>query len=187
MASVDAGVVITYDAQPVSSDLKNALGMKSGYVGSNGKSHVAYRGAWDLWGESWEMLDMIIKYDNTIYLGKDPQTAHSYYSNPGASGSTYESTGFVTLQTGGYVSAMKRITAEGSKFSTSMTYALGGDSSNGYADYYYDSNGAGAARFVLAGGRRGYGSVAGVFCLDLSDAVGDSYWRIVGRLSHHKA
>ncbi len=187
VASVGAGVVITYDAQPVSGDLKNALGMKSGYVGTNGKSHVAYRGAWDLWGESWEMLDMIIKYDNTIYLGKDPQTAHSYYSNPGASGSTYESTGFVTLQTGGYVSAMKRITAEGSKFSTSMTYALGGDSSNGYADYYYDSNGAGAARMVLAGGYRVDGSNAGVFRLDLYNAVGLSNWTFVGRLSHHKA
>jgi hypothetical protein len=185
--SVDAGVVITYDAQPVSSDLKNALGMKSGYVGTNGKSHVAYRGAWDLWGESGEMLDMIIKYDNTIYLGKDPQTAHSYYSNPGASGSTYESTGFVTLKTAGYVSAMKRITAEGSKFSTSMTYALGGDSSNGYADYYYDSDGAGEARMVLAGGDSRYGSNAGAFDLYLLGAVGGSGWYIVGRLSHHKA
>lgn len=56
-----------------------ALGNESGYVlqfGSTVKSHVCYRGIWDLWGNVYEWMTGLLRHDLQFYVCHDPVLAN---------------------------------------------------------------------------------------------------------------
>ncbi len=56
--------------QPLPEAQLQALGNESGYVlqfGAENKSHVCYRGIWDLWGNMWQFMSGLYRYDLQFY------------------------------------------------------------------------------------------------------------------------
>lgn len=65
--------------QPLPIDQMLALGNESGYVlqfGSTVKSHVCYRGIWDLWGNVYEWMTGLLRHDLQFYVCHDPVLAN---------------------------------------------------------------------------------------------------------------
>lgn len=65
--------------QPLPMDQLLALGNESGYVlqfGSTVKSHVCYRGIWDLWGNVYEWMTGLLRHDLQFYVCHDPVLAN---------------------------------------------------------------------------------------------------------------
>lgn len=185
--TVPINTVVTWASCPVPSTMIDVMQGKSGYIlerGIESRSHVCWRDIWDKWGNDWEIKDGTIKFDNRMYVGTDPETYHLYYNNPSVVGSTYENTGYITLQASGYVGSMKRVGKDGSSFTIPVVDSLGGASIGGYGAYHYDNNGAGGARIVLVGGVRSSGRNCSPVFVSLDSAVGSSYFLLAARLFH---
>ena len=77
--STAVGNVISAWGQPLPIDQMLALGNESGYVlqfGSTVKSHVCYRGIWDLWGNVHEWMTGLLRNDLQFYVCHDPVLAN---------------------------------------------------------------------------------------------------------------
>lgn len=150
---------ITAWGQPVPIEQIMALGNESGYVlqfNSTVKSHVCYRGIWDLWGNVYQWMTGLYRNDLQFYICHDPVLAN--VSTPiGNTG--WEATGIAPNLANDYLK--ERDFFDDGFGSFGLPRAVGGGSTTWYAAraYYFNDSYMGV-RAVGCGG--GWGSGASV-------------------------
>jgi len=142
------------------SGFSSAIAATSGSISSNsdGKHSFVYRGIESLYADVWQFVDGVNINERQAWVCRD---ADDYASNLFAS--PYIQLSYVNHTASGYPTTLG--------FDTDEPYAafptaIGGDGSNYYADYYYQSTGQ---RIALVGGRWNNAALAGLSCWDLGN------------------
>ena len=155
-----------------------AIGSKSGYIGTNGKCNAYYRGI-VMYGNMWF-------YILGAYENKDDH--HIWIANSDAEADNYDAldttvhydTGLVLPTAGGYTKKLGLLSRSGLLSIPSFCIETGGDSGNPVGDYFY--NGVYTYNTVLLrGGDASDGSDDGAFCGYWNYAASDSYWYLSAR------
>ena len=152
-----------------------AIGSKSGYIGTNGKSNAYYRGE-VLWGNLWQYI--LGAYHqattNLIWLAKDANDADNYNAINTAE---HINTGIAISATNGYINALafpeERLSAP------AFCTAVGGSSTAPVGDYFY--NAPTSNTILLVGGNASYGTPGGPFYWYWASGSGTSAWTCGGR------
>ena len=178
--STAVGNVISAWGQPVPIEQIMALGNESGYVlqfDSTVKSHVCYRGIWDLWGNVWQWLAGLYRYDLEFWICHDP--AKMNVGDP-REASGWANTKYGPNLTNGYLK--ERHFHQDEFGSVGLPQATGAGASTWYAAYcYYFNDDSMGLRAVLCGGAWNAGSDVG-FCWYGGNAPSTSYFNFGGRL-----
>lgn len=149
-------------AQPLPLAQLMALKNESGYVlqfGASNQSHVCYRGIWDLWGNMYEWMSGLYRYDLQFYACFD-WTKMNVYDPRGATG--WVATGIAPDIANGYLKT--RQVYKGALGEIGLPSAVGAGSATWYAAYlYYFNNGYMGLRAVLCGGGWNGGASVGFF------------------------
>lgn len=155
-----------------------AIGSKSGYIGTNGKCNAYYRGI-VMYGNMWF-------YILGAYENKDDH--HIWIANSDAEADNYDAldttvhydTGLVLPTAGGYTKKLGLLSRSGLLSIPVFCVETGGDSSNPVGDYFY--NGVYTWNTVLLrGGGAGDGSNGGAFCGYWHYAASSSDWSVSAR------
>jgi hypothetical protein len=153
---------ITAWGQPVPIEQIMALGNESGYVeqfGEEDRSHVCYRGIWDLWGNVWQWMTGLYRNDLQFYICHDPVLAN--VSTPiGQTG--WEATGIAPNLGNDYLK--ERDFFDDGFGSFGLPRAVGAGSTTWYAAraYYFNDSYMGV-RAVNCGGDWAYGDDVGFY------------------------
>ena len=138
-------------AQPLPLAQLMALKNESGYVlqfGANNLSHVCYRGIWDLWGNMYEFMSGLYRYDLQFYACFD-WTKMNVNDPRGVAG--WVATGIAPNVANGYLKT--RQVYKGALGEIGLPLAIGAGSSTWYAAYaYYFNDGSMGLRAVRCGG-----------------------------------
>ena len=149
--STAIGNVISAWGQPLPMDQLLTLGNESGYVlqfGSAAKSHVCYRGIWDLWGNVYEWLSGLYRNDLQFYVCHDPVLANV---NTPVSKTGWVATGIAPNLANGYLK--NREFFDDGYGSFGFPEDIGAGSATWYAAYcYYFNDGHMGVRAVRVGG-----------------------------------
>jgi hypothetical protein len=147
-------------AQPLPLAQLMALKNESGYVlqfGANNLSHVCYRGIWDLWGDMYEWMSGLYRYDLQFYACFD-WTKMNVADPRGAAG--WVATGIAPDIANGYLKT--RQVYKGALGEIGLPSATGAGSATWYAAYaYYFNSGYMGSRAVSCGGRWNNGALVG--------------------------
>lgn len=155
-----------------------AIGSKSGYIGTNGKCNAYYRGI-VMYGNMWF-------YILGAYENKDDH--HIWIANSDAEADNYDAldmtvhydTGLVLPTAGGYTKKLGLLSRSGLLSIPSFCIETGGDSGNPVGDYFY--NGVFTWNTVLLrGGGAGSGSSGGAFSGYWAYAASYSNWHVAAR------
>lgn len=155
-----------------------AIGSKSGYIGTNGKCNAYYRGI-VMYGNMWF-------YILGAYENKDDH--HIWIANSDAEADNYDAidttvhydTGLVLPTAGGSTKKLGLLSRSGLLSIPAFCVETGGDSSNPVGDYFY--NGVYTWNTVLLrGGGADTGSCVGAFCGRWYSAASSGSWRIAAR------
>ncbi len=151
----------------------SGIAAKSGSLTSNsdGKNPFIYRGIENIFGNVWQFVDGVNINEYQAWICRN---AASYASNVFAS--PYLQLSFINANADGNPIELG---FDANNPFAHFSKTNGGSDSTYYCDYYYRNTGQRIARF---GGRWYYGSSAGVFCWDLSNASSDASVGIAGRL-----
>lgn len=148
--------------QPLPMDHLLALGNESGYVlqfGSTVKSHVCYRGIWDLWGNIYEWVSGVMRYDLQFYVCHDPVLANV---NTPVSKTGWVATGIAPNLSNSYLK--NREFFDDGYGSFGFPEDVGAGSTTWYAAYcYYFNVGYMGVRAVHVGGLFSNGVLVGFF------------------------
>jgi hypothetical protein len=140
-----------------------ALKNESGYVlqfGASNQSHVCYRGIWDLWGNMYEWMSGLYRYDLQFYACFD-WTKMNVYDPREASG--WIATGIAPDVANGYLKT--RQVYKGALGEIGLPSATGAGSSTWYAAYLWAFNsGYMGVRAVRCGGSWYSRADVGFFC-----------------------
>jgi len=184
--SVAGTTTIVSWGQPVPLAQIDALGTESGYVtqfDSVNRSHVCYRGIWDLWGNVRQWMAGLMRHDDGANTGTFYLTNDSALMNTTDPRTTWESTAVRPDLTNGYIKDMKPYDTEiGSLL---LPHATGGGAGSGtwFASYlYYFNLSYTGSRAVLFGGSWYDGSYCSLFYWIGSYSPADSFIYIGGRL-----
>jgi hypothetical protein len=184
--SVSIGDYCVTWGQPVPEEQIDALNGESGYItqfGSQNRSHVSYRGIWDLWGNIWQWNYGFIRYDGVYYISTQP----SYY-NIGGTFDPRAETGWTEISgTGyldnGYQKTRKPLTTNFGIVDYLTETGGGAGSSTFYAAYLYNYNSSyTGVRVLLVGGRWGLGSNVSPVCAYGHYGPGSSHFSLGARL-----
>ncbi|MBQ9314882.1 MAG: hypothetical protein IJ220_07870 [Clostridia bacterium] len=134
------------------------LGMKSGCLINDGYHSVVYRGIENLFSNMWQFVDGITIQDRIAYICKD----HSAYEN-GKITSPYKKLGYTNGDTNGYV---KNLGFDPDEPLCRFPVEVGGSSSSGTSDYYYQNTGT---RLAHVGGYFSDGAIAGLWYWNLGN------------------
>ena len=116
----------------------DSLGMKSGCLVNDGKNSVIYRGIENPYGNMWQFVDGITVVDRIAYICKD----HSQYADS-KTASPYKKLGYVNGDTNGWT---KNLGFDPDEPLARFPVEIGGSSSAGTGDYYYQNTGTLLAR-----------------------------------------
>ena len=167
-------------AQPLPLAQLMALKNESGYVlqfGANNLSHVCYRGIWDLWGNLYEFMSGLYRYDLQFYACFD-WTKMNVNDPRGVAG--WIATGIAPNVANGYLKT--RQVYKGALGEIGLPAAIGAGSSTWYAAYaYYFNDGYMGLRAVGCGGNWYSGANVG-FLWDGYDSPTRTYITVGGRL-----
>lgn len=152
------------------------IGSRSGYIGTNGKSHAYYRGE-VFHANLWRYILGVYhqKTTNRIFVAASEAEADNYDEINTAK---HIDTGIEIAASGGYVKSLGFKRAPGLLAIPACT-EIGGNSSNPVGDYFY--NNPAADTILLAGGSADYGAGAGRFCGNFNSTSWDSYWFYAAR------
>lgn len=139
----------------------DSLGMKSGCLVNDGKNSVIYRGIENPYGNMWQFVDGITVVDRIAYICKD----HSQYADS-KTASPYKKLGYVNGDTNGWT---KNLGFDPDEPLARFPVEIGGSSSAGTGDYYYQDTGT---RLARVGGDFSNGADGGFW-----------YWRLNGAFS----
>jgi hypothetical protein len=149
-------------AQPLPLAQLMALKNESGYVlqfGANNLSHVCYRGIWDLWGNMYEWMSGLYRYDLQFYACFD-WTKMNVNDPRGVAG--WVATGIAPNVANGYLKT--RQVYKGALGEIGLPAAIGAGSSTWYAAYaYYFNSEYMGLRAVRCGGYWDIGAYVGFF------------------------
>ena len=155
-SSVSGTTTIVSWGQPVPLTQIKALGVESGYVlqyESVNRSHVCYRGIWDLWGNIWQWMAGLMRHDDGANTGTFYLTNDQSLMNTTDPRTTWESTNERPNLNDGYIKDMKPYdTPIGSIL---LPYVTGGGAGSGTwfsAFLYYFNLTYTGSRAVLFGG-----------------------------------
>ncbi len=167
-------------AQPLPLAQLMALKNESGYVlqfGANNLSHVCYRGIWDLWGNMYEWMSGLYRYDLQFYACFD-WTKMNVNDPRGVAG--WVATGIAPNVANGYLKT--RQVYKGALGEIGLPAATGAGSATWYAAYaYYFNSEYMGLRAVRCGGF--WPTVAAVgFLWDGRSAPAAAYISLGGRL-----
>lgn len=155
-----------------------AIGSKSGYIGTNGKCNAYYRGI-VMYGNMWFYILGAYenKDDHHIWIANSDAEADNYDA---LDTTVHDDTGLVLPTAGGYTKKLGLLSRSGLLSIPAFCVETGGDSSNPVGDYFY--NGVYTWNTVLLrGGSAGNGSGDGAFCGNWISAASDGYWSIAAR------
>ena len=155
-----------------------AIGSKSGYIGTNGKCNSYYRGL-VLFGNMW--LYTLGAYENCndqhIWIANSDEEADNYDA---LDTTVHYDTGLVLPGTSGYTKKFGMLSRSGLLSIPVFCTEIGGDSNNPTGDYFY--NGVYTYNTVLIrGGHAGNGSYAGAFYSYWGNSASSSYWLCAAR------
>lgn len=178
------GKEIVFDGDPVNIALTNviwsspqasggcdSLGMKSGCLVNDSKHAVIYRGIENLFGNIYDWVDGINLQGNQAYICYDPA---EYVSNKFEA--PYEKLGYVNANTNGYP---KKLGFDINHPLIQFPEEIGGSTSTGTTDYYYQNTGNLVAR---VGGHLNSGGYAGLWCWALINSSSSAYWTCGARV-----
>lgn len=147
-------------AQPLPSAQLMALKNESGYVlqfGANNQSHVCYRGIWDLWGNMYEWMSGLYRYDLQFYACFDWTKMNV---NDPREVAGWVATGIAPDIANGYLKT--RQVYKGALGEIGLPSAVGAGSATWYAAYaYYFNSGYMGLRAVRCGGSWADGAIVG--------------------------
>lgn len=152
-----------------------AIGSKSGYIGTNGKSNAYYRGE-VLWGNLWQYILGAYHQATTnhIWLAENANDADNYNAINTAE---QIDTGIAISATNGYIQSLafpeERLSAP------AFCTAVGGSSTAPVGDYFY--NAPTSNTILLVGGGASYGVYDGPFSWNCNFGSGASNWYSGGR------
>lgn len=133
----------------------DSLGMKSGYVGTNGYSSVVYRGVEDFFGNAYQFVDGInVKSTGEVYVSYNPGN----YTSDKFDGD-YQYIGYSVPTSSGYAKTVGYSESHPLIALTTSTTTTYGES---VKNYYYGSTSS-YSRVGLVGGSYYNGSSAGAF------------------------
>ncbi len=170
--------------QPLPESQLLALGNESGYVlqfGAQNKSHVCYRGIWDLWGNMWQFMSGLYRYDLQFYACfdvtkmnvNDPRVATGWIA-----------TNIVPDLPNGYLKERQTYKHPlGEIGLPAVTGGTGVGSTTWWAAYldYFNSSYMGL-RAVRFGGNWDYGAIVSPFYWNGYDSPTSTLIRVGGRL-----
>ena len=177
---------ITFDGAAVelfTNDILYNTGMKSGFSSaiaassgsidsnSDGKHSFVYRGIESLYGDVWQFVDGVNINERQAWTCRN---AGVYASNVFAS--PYVQLNYVNHNVNGYSIAMGYDSGE--PYAAFPT-AIGGDGTNYYGDYYYQTTGQ---RIALVGGSWPLAAPAGLSCWTLDGSSTSTYVALGSRL-----
>lgn len=165
------GKSIVFDGEPVNIAVGNVvwgcgqhsgqcdnLGMKSGCNTNDGYHSVIYRGIENLFSNMWQFVDGITIKDRVAYICKD----HSEYADSKIT-SPYKQLGYTNGATDGWT---KNLGFDPDEPLARFPVEVGGSSSAGTSDYYYQNTGT---RLALVGGNFNSGANVGLWYWHLSN------------------
>lgn len=134
------------------------LGMKSGSITNDGYHSVIYRGIENIFSNMWQFVDGITVVDRVAYICKD----HSAYENSKTT-SPYKKLGYTNGDTNGWT---KNLGFDPDEPLARFPVEIGGSSSAGTSDYYYQNTGT---RLARVGGLFNGGAIDGFWYWHLSN------------------
>lgn len=149
----------------------DSLGMRSGCLANDGKSAIIYRGMENIFGNVWQFVDGINIKDYVAYLCTSPKDYKvDTFTEP------YNALGFVNANANGYAKTMG---FDESYPIASFPTEVGGSSTTGTCDYYYQNSGN---RIALVGGTWNYNTYAGLWFWAMYYTSSNAYIAIGSRL-----
>ena len=145
----------------------DSLGMKSGCLVDDGKHSVIYRGIENIYSNMWQFVDGITVQDRVAYICKD----HSQYADSKIT-APYKKVGYTNGNTNGYT---KNLGFDPDEPLFRFPVEVGGGSSSGTGDYYYQDAGT---RLARVGGNFNNGTNCGFWYWHLNAAFSFSSVRI---------
>ena len=187
ISAVD-GTSITVDFELEESDVGQAIkihgmanyddmmGSKSGYIGTNSKSHSYYRGE-EFYGNMFTYILGIYRdgATNHVWVASSPEEADNYDA---LDKSVHLDTGITLAGTSGYVKSFG-ISSARNLFAVPCCTEIGGSSSAPVGDYHY-VNETTASRLLVVGGDAYYGAACG-FSGYWYVYSGNAFWDYVAR------
>jgi hypothetical protein len=170
--------------QPVPSSQIDALGGGSGYIlqfGSEARSHVSYRGIWDLWGNVWSFTYGFARYNGAYYVCFD-QSKYNVTDPRSDAGWSYTGDGEYFDGNGYQLTRKPFVTDQGS---VDYVIVIGGGAGSGtfYAAYVYNFTATyDGVRILRSGGVWDYGGSVSLFCCGGLSAPGSSLRNFGSRL-----
>lgn len=148
-----------------------AIGSKSGYIGTNGKCNTYYRGI-VMFGNMWFYILGAYLQTGTqhVFIAHNDNEADAADA---LNASLHIDTGIALSSTEGYVNKLGILSRSGLLCCPPFCTEKGGDSSNPVGDYHYISASDGNM-VLIRGGSAGSGSLAGAFCGSWNAMA--SYW-----------
>lgn len=177
--TLDRATTVTTDnfwsVNGLSNVADEAIGSKSGYIGTNGKANAYYRGE-VLWGNLWQYTLGAYHQANTnhVWLAESANAADNYNAINTAD---HIDTGIAISATNGYIQSLafpeERLSAP------AFCTAVGGSSTAPVGDYFY--NAPTSNTILLVGGAASYGPSVGPFYWNWGSGSGRSSWYSGGR------
>ena len=155
------GVTLSTNTAQVSSGALDSLLMKSGCLTNDGTASVMYRGIENPFGNIWQFVDGLNIKDNVAYINYDP----SSYAVDTFDGD-YSAVGYTNATANGYANTMG-YDSNNPMCAFPISVGSGAGASAYITDYYYQNTGN---RIAVVGGRWNFGSSAGMFYWNFSDA-----------------
>ena len=161
--SAPVGSSVVSWGQSVPQNQFDTMGDGSGYIlqhQSENRSHVCYRGIWDLWGNVWQFYAGFMRYDGRYY-GCTDSTKYKISDPRGADG--WVDLGIGEYADNGYQQVREAIEIEGGMIDVPVTWGATAGSETFYSAYlyYFDSSRTGVRVLLLGGywGLEGYVSL----------------------------
>ena len=169
--------------QPVPSDQIDALDGGSGYIlqfDSSTRSHVSYRGIWDLWGTVWSFTYGFARYDGRYYVCFD-QSKYNV-ADPRSDAGWFD-TGEGVYIDNGYQYTRKPFVTDAGAVDFPTVTGGGAGSATFYAAYlYYFNSTYTGVRILHSGGGWGEVGYVSLFFCGGNFAPGDSLHYVGSRL-----
>lgn len=163
--STAVGDSIAAWTQPVPQSQYETMGDGSGYIlqfESENRSHVCYRGIWDLWGNMWQFNAGFMRYDGQYY-GCTDKTKYKITDPRGADG--WVDLGIGEYADNGYQQIRESIKIDGGSIDVPITWGSVASSETFYSAYLYDfSSRYTGTRVLRLGGHWNYGGYVSLVC-----------------------
>lgn len=155
-----------------------AIGSKSGYIGTNGKCNAYYRGI-VMFGNMWfyTLGAYENKDDHHIWIANSDEEADNYNA---LDTTVHYDTGLVLPTAGGYTKKLGLLSRSGLLSIPAFCVETGGDSSNPVGDYFYNESYT-YNTVLLRGGHARSGSGDGAFCGYWGNAASGGDWGVSAR------